>query len=102
MGLTDEEKGILEKLTEKSKEPDEGDDFSVEWWEEDNKGNRRGGALPWSKGKSIYGHHFPDLFGDKPPAGEKGGPEKKNDGKGGGDDDKGKSGTAQKYFGKQD
>lgn len=99
MGLSKEEKDTLAALTAKSQEPDEGDDFSVEWWEEDSKGNRRGGALPWSKGKSIYGVHFPDLFGEKPAEGAKGGTSKEGEGKGDGTP---KTGTAGKYFGKKD
>lgn len=100
MGLTDEEKGILEKLTAKSKEPEESDDFSVEWWEEDSKGNRRGGALPWSKGKSIYGSHFPDLFGEKPAEKKETTAPKEKGGGGGGDGEK--TSTATKYFGNKD
>lgn len=96
--LSDEEKATLDALTAKSQATDDDDNDEVEWWEEDDKGNRRGGRVPWSKGKQIYGKHFPDLFGDKPPAGEKGkegGAGKEGDGKGGES-----GGTAGKYFGK--
>lgn len=91
--LSDEEKATLEALTAKANSADDEDDFDVDWWEEGPDGTRRGGRIPWSKGKSIYGKHFPDLFGDKPPSDGKDDPK---------DDGKGKGGTATKYFGKKD
>lgn len=98
--LTDEEKGLLASLTEKAKQAEtEEDDSEVEWWEEDKDGNRRGGRVPWSKGKAIYGKHFPDLFGEKPPEKEKGSNEK---GSGGGGSEKQEKGVAGKYFGNKD
>lgn len=98
MGLSDEEKATLAALTKKGQEPDEGDDVAVEWWEEDDKGNRRGGTLPWSKGKSIYGKHFPDLFGEKPATDDKGGDKGGGGGKGG-EGDKGSGKPSERYFG---
>ena len=65
MPLSKKEQDQLAALQAKAEEPDE-PEFEVEWWEEDTEGNRRGGRLPWSKGKALYGKHFPDLFADKP------------------------------------
>lgn len=94
MGLSDEEKTLLEQLTKKSQESEGDDDFEVEWWEEDDKGNRRGGRVPWKTGKSIYGKHFPDLFGEKPAPGKESGTGKEGEGEGGTDP------TSKKYFGR--
>jgi hypothetical protein len=66
MGLSKDEKAQLDALTKKSQEPDEDDSFEVEFWQENADGSRRGGKMPWSKGKAIYGQMFPDLFGEAP------------------------------------
>lgn len=75
--LTDEEKAQLEALQNRANEPDDDDDFDVEWWEEDAEGRRRGGRMPWRKAKGVYGSYFPELFGDKPPADGTGEPARK-------------------------
>lgn len=73
MALSDEEKATLEALQRKAEEKDDGgDDFDVEWWEEDESGKRKGGRVPWNTGKKLYGSYFPEIFGDKPPEQEGG------------------------------
>ena len=63
MALSKKEQALLESLQQKAEEPGE-PEFEVEWWEEDTDGNRRGGRMPWSTGKKIYGKWAPDLFAD--------------------------------------
>ena len=63
MALSKKEQALLESLQQKAEEPGE-PEFEVEWWEEDTDGNRRGGRMPWSTGKKIYGKWAPDLFKD--------------------------------------
>jgi hypothetical protein len=76
MALSEEEKATLAALQAKESEPDGdgGEDFDVEWWTEDESGTRKGGRVPWSTGKKMYGSFFPELFGEKPPEGEGGKP----------------------------
>lgn len=65
--LTPEERAELEARLAADDGEDDDESYEVEWWEEDAKGNRRGGRLPWSQGKKIYGKYAPDLFEAKPP-----------------------------------
>jgi hypothetical protein len=64
--LTPEQRAELEAQLA-ADDADEDESYEVDWWEEAADGTRRGGRLPWAKAKGIYGKHFPDLFGDKPP-----------------------------------
>lgn len=64
MPLSKKEQAELDRLTAKADEPGE-PEFEVEWWEEDSDGTRRGGRMPWSTAKKIYGKWAPDLFADK-------------------------------------
>lgn len=92
MALSDEEKAQLEALQQKANAPDDGgDDFDIEWWEEDESGKRRGGRVPWGTGKKLYGKYFPDIFGDKPAEGD-----------GGGTQPPRKPRTSERYFGRGD
>ena len=63
MPLSKKEQALLESLQKKAEEPGE-PEFEVEWWEEDTDGNRRGGRMPWSTARKIYGKWAPDLFKD--------------------------------------
>ena len=63
MALSKKEQALLESLQQKAEEPGE-PEFEVEWWEEDTDGNRRGGRMPWSTARKIYGKWAPDLFAD--------------------------------------
>lgn len=91
MALSEDEKATLAELQRRAEEPDNdgGEDFDVEWWEEDESGKRRGGRVPWSTGKKMYGAYFPGLFGEKPPEGDGGGGEQKPP----------KRRTSERYFG---
>jgi hypothetical protein len=51
-------------------DPGEDESFTVEYWEEGPDGTRRGGSMPYSKGKAFFAKWAPDLFGDKPAEGE--------------------------------
>lgn len=64
MPRSKKEQALLESLQQKADEPGE-PEFEVEWWEEDSDGNRRGGRLPWSTAKRIYGKWDKELFGDE-------------------------------------
>lgn len=94
MALSEEEKQQLAALQAKEQDPGDGggEDFDVEWWEEDETGKRRGGRVPWSTGKKMYGSYFPTLFGEAPPGGD--------GGNGGGDGKGGKLPPSKKYFGR--
>jgi hypothetical protein len=70
MGLSEEEKAQLERLTAKAKEPDD-DDFEIEIW--DNTG--AGAKVPYRKGKSWLQRFGIDL--PETPEGEEGEPEPK-------------------------
>lgn len=82
MALTKKEQAALEALQAKAEEPAE-PEFEVEWWEEDTDGNRRGGRMPWSTGKKIYGKWAPDLFADSDDDEDDGKPEPKGQQAGG-------------------
>ena len=64
MPLSKKEQALLESLQQKADDPGE-PEFEVEWWEEDSDGTRRGGRMPWSTAKKIYGKWAPDLFRDE-------------------------------------
>jgi hypothetical protein len=66
MALSKEEKAQLDALTAKANDPGPDESFQVEYWEEAPDGTRRGGTVPWSQGKKMFGKWLPDLFGDKP------------------------------------
>lgn len=70
MALSKDEQAQLDALTKKSQEPDVDESYEVEYWEEDPDGSRRGGRMPYSQGKKLFGKRWPDLFGEKPPAEE--------------------------------
>lgn len=65
MGLTDDEKSLLEELTRKSEEPDADEDYEIEIFAGD-----KGARVPFSKGKKWLFETFG--IGDPPeaPAGD--------------------------------
>ena len=66
MGSKEDRRKELEAELAELDKPDPDESYEVEFWEEDADGKRRGGRMPWAKGKAVYGSWFPELFGDKP------------------------------------
>jgi hypothetical protein len=70
MSSKDERRKELEAELAKLDEPDPDEGFEVEYWEEGPDGTRRGGRMPYSKGKAFFAKWAPDLFGDQPAEGD--------------------------------
>src|SRR2546430_17473710 len=66
--MSAEQRAELERqLAEDDQAGDESaEDFEVDWWEETPDGHRRGGRMPWSHAKRLYGQWAPDVFGEAP------------------------------------
>ena len=64
--LSDKDAAELARLQGLADAPDDDESWEVEYWEEGPDGTRRGGRMPYAKGKAFFERWAPDLFGAKP------------------------------------